>query len=151
MTGGSVGAGRPSAGLKVACGVQGERQSEGSVPPGPLLTLVGRSSGGGVKVVPRRPSWLSSDPSSVSSSEESTSWMASCFCKDSRRSARSCLMADSLSFSLLFPGGRPRGLAPPPWAELSPSCRLSFLEDECRLPFSTPRPAEDSRPSLADS
>lgn len=76
-------------GLKVAWGVEGERQRDGSVPPGPLLTVVGLSRGGAGKAAPLRPSWLSSDPSSVSSSEESTSWMASCFCRDSLRSARS--------------------------------------------------------------
>lgn len=128
---------------------EGDRQREGSVPPGPVRTVVGRSRGGGVKEAPPlRPSWLSSEPSSVSSSEESTSWMASCFWRDSRRSARSCLMADSLSFSLLLPGTRPREPGPP-----SPSWRPSFLEDTecfCRLPFSTPRP-EHSIPSLADS
>lgn len=127
---------------KVAWGVQGERQRDGSVPPGPVLTVVGLSRGGGVKVAPRRPSWLSSEPSSVSSSEESTSWMASCFCRDSRRSARSCLMADSLSFSLLFPAPRPSEPRAP-----SPSCRPNFLEEEeClwRLPVSTPRPAGSS-------
>lgn len=88
--------------------MEGERQRDGSVPPGPVLTVVGLSRGGGVKVVPLRPSWLSSEPSSVSSSDESTSWMASCFCSDSLRSALSCRIADSLSFSLLFPGVSPR-------------------------------------------
>lgn len=133
--------------------MQGERQRDGRVPPGPLLTVVGLSRGGGVKVTPLRPSWLSSEPSSVSSSEESTSWMASCFCSDSLLSALSCRMADSLSFSLLFPGARPSE----PDTELrglSPSWRPNFLDEGecfCRLPFSTPRPAEDSRPSLADS
>lgn len=129
--------------------MQGPKQSEGSVPPGPVRTVVGLNRGGGVKAVPQRPSWLSSEPSSVSSSEESTSWMASCFCRDSRRSARSWRIADSLSFSLDFPGPRPRDpdTARPP----SPSWRPSFLDDEeclCRLPFSTPRPR---RASDADS
>lgn len=87
--------------------MEGDRQSDGSVPPGPVLTVVGLSTWGGVKVVPLRPSWLSSEPSSVSSSDESTSWMASCFCSDSLRSALSCRMAESLSFSLIFPGARP--------------------------------------------
>lgn len=74
VRGGSVceGVGRP-VWLNVAWGVQGERQSDGSVPPGPVLIVVGRISGGGAKVVPLRPSWLSSEPSSVSSSDESTS------------------------------------------------------------------------------
>lgn len=65
--------------VNVAWGVDGERQRDGRVPPGPVLTVVGLRRGGGVKVVPLRPSWLSSEPSSVSSSDESTSWMASCF------------------------------------------------------------------------
>lgn len=140
----SEGVGRPiregPVWLKVAWGVEGERQRDGRVPPGPVLTVVGLSRGGGVKGAPLRPSWLSSEPSSVSSSDESTSWMASCFCSDSRRSARSCLMADSLSFSLLFPGARPSGPDAAPRAP-SPSWRPSFLEEEC-LP---------SSPSLADS
>lgn len=104
-------------------------------------------------IFPLRPSWLSSEPSSVSSSDESTSWMASCFCRDSLRSALSCLMADSLSFSLLFPADRPSEPDTTPSVP-SPSCRPNFLDEEeclCRLPFSTPRPAEDSRPSLDDS
>ncbi|KAI9523944.1 hypothetical protein NQZ68_022577, partial [Dissostichus eleginoides] len=118
----------------------GERQRDGRVPPGPVLTVVGLSRGGGVKVVPLRPSWLSSEPSSVSSSEESTSWMASCFCSDSLLSALSCRMADSLSFSLLFPGARPSE-PDTELRELSPSWRPNFLDEEecfCRLPFSTP-------------
>lgn len=139
--------------LNVAWGVQGERQRDGSVPPGPVLTVVGLRRGGGVDIFPLRPSWLSSEPSSVSSSDESTSWMASCFCRDSLRSALSCLMADSLSFSLLFPADRPSEPDTTPSVP-SPSCRPNFLDEEeclCRLPFSTPRPAEDSRPSLDDS
>lgn len=59
-----------ASGEKVASGVKGGRHSEGSVPPGPDRTVVGRSSGGGAGTPP--------SPSS-SSSEESTSRMASCF------------------------------------------------------------------------
>lgn len=80
---------------------------DGSVPLGPVLTVMGLSKGGEVKFVPLRPSWLSSEPSSVSSSDESTSWMASCFCSDSLRSALSWRMADSLSFNLFFLVARP--------------------------------------------
>lgn len=74
--------------------------------------------------------------------------MASCFCRDSRRSARSCRMADSFSLSELgperaWPSGRgawPSGRCP------SGSWRPSFLDLWCRLPVSTLR-----GPSLVDS
>lgn len=42
--------------VNVAWGALGDRQRDGSVPPGPLLTVVGLRRGGGVKVVPLRPS-----------------------------------------------------------------------------------------------
>lgn len=59
--------------LNVACVVPGEGWSEGSVPPGPVLTVLGLSRVGGAKAAALRPSWLSSEPWSVSSSDESTS------------------------------------------------------------------------------
>lgn len=109
---------------------------------------MGRSTWlGGIKVV-LRPSWLSSEPSSVSSSEESTSWMASCFCRDSLRSARSCRIADSLSFSLLLPGASPKD----PVAESGPSCRPSLrAKGFCRVPFSAGDTLPPRRVSLGHS
>lgn len=55
--------------------------------------------------------WLFSGSSSVSSSEESTSRIASCFCSDSRRSARSCRRVprarEGAGCSTPFPGRDP--------------------------------------------
>lgn len=55
--------------------------------------------------------WLFSGSSSVSSSEESTSRIASCFCNDSRRSARSCRRVprarEGAGCSTPFPGSGP--------------------------------------------
>lgn len=55
--------------------------------------------------------WLFSGSSSVSSSEESTSRIASCFCSDSRRSARSCRRVprarEGAGCSTPFPGSAP--------------------------------------------
>lgn len=129
----------------------GDRVVKGGGPVlicGDPTTLVGLSTWlGGTKVV-LRPSWLSSEPSSVSSSEESTSWMASCFCRDSLRSARSWRIADSLSFSLLLPGTSPKD----PEAESGPSCRPSFrAKGFCRVPFSAGDTLPPRRVSLAHS
>lgn len=55
--------------------------------------------------------WLFSGSSSESSSEESTSRIASCFCSDSRRSARSCRRVpralEGAGCSIPFPGSGP--------------------------------------------
>lgn len=55
--------------------------------------------------------WLFSGSSSGSSSEESTSRIASCFCSDSRRSARSCRRVprarEGADCSTPFPGSGP--------------------------------------------
>lgn len=57
-------------------------------------------------------------------------------------------MADSLSFSLLFPGTSPRVPVP----DSGPSCRPSFrTELFCRLPFSAGDTLPPIRVSLADS
>lgn len=69
-------------------GSLGKKASSSSPSPAPLRGGSWPTSGSGTKPG-SRPLWRFSGPSSVSSSEESTSRMASCFCRDSRRSARS--------------------------------------------------------------
>lgn len=74
--------------------------------------------------------------------------MASCFCRDSLRSARSCRIADSLSFSLLLPGASPND----PVAESGPSCRPSLrAKGFCRVAFSAGDTLPPRRVSLAHS
>ncbi len=74
--------------------------------------------------------------------------MASCFWRDSRRSARSWRMADSLSFSLLFPGTSPRVPVPDSGPSCLPSLRTELF---CRLPFSAGDTLPPIRVSPADS
>lgn len=76
----------------------------------PLRSGSWPTSGLGTKLGSCTP-WLFSGPSSASSSEESTSRMASCFCSDSRRSARSCRRVprahEVAGCSTPFPGRAP--------------------------------------------
>lgn len=78
--------------------------------PAPLRGGTWPAAGAGAKLSSCAP-WLFSGPSSASSSEESTSRMASCFCSDSRRSARSCRRVprahDGEGCSTPFPGSGP--------------------------------------------
>lgn len=67
----------------------GKKVSSSSPSPAPLSSCSWPTSELSTKLGSCTP-WPFSGPSSVSSSEESTSRMASCFCSDSRRSARSC-------------------------------------------------------------
>lgn len=80
---------RPGATGPWLLGSLGKKASSPSPSPTPSRGGSWPTSGLGTKCGPCA-AWLFSSPSSVSSSEESTSRMASCFCSDSRRSARSC-------------------------------------------------------------
>lgn len=89
-------------------GSLGKKASSSS--PSPLRGASWPTSGLGTTLGSCTP-WLLSGPSSVSSSEESTSRMASCFCSDSRRSARSCRRVprarEGAGCSTPFPGSVP--------------------------------------------
>lgn len=86
------------------------KKSSSSPSPAPLRGGSWPTSGLCTKLGSCTP-WLFSGPSSVSSSEESTSRMASCFCSDSRRSARSCRRVprarEGVDCSTPFPGTVP--------------------------------------------
>lgn len=87
----------------------GKKASCSSPSPAPLRDGSWPTSRLGTKLGSCTPC-LFSGPSSVSSSEESTSRMASCFCSDSRRSARSCRRvprAREEGCSTPFPGSTP--------------------------------------------
>lgn len=87
-----------------------KKASSSSPSPAPVRGGTRLTSGVGAKVGSCTP-WLFSGPSSASSSEESTSRMASCFCSDSRRSARSCRRVprahEGEGCSTPFPGSAP--------------------------------------------
>lgn len=91
-------------------GSLGKRASSSSPSPAPLRGRSWPTSGLGTTLDSCTP-WVFSGPSSVSSSEESTSRMASCFCSDSRRSARSCRRVprarEEAGCSTPFPGSAP--------------------------------------------